>query len=414
MATQLFFTAPPASIHRGTNSNRLSGVAGGWVSNLLSEARGNGVNNQATSTVAGATNGVEVGNNIEWISEPLAADVTIAGSITFNLRMLESAMAANVGAQCVIERLDHLGAIISTVIDSEQGVELGTAEAAQNWSASPTSTAFNKGDRIRVRVAGNDAGGTMASGNTFTFSYDGTTAAASGDSYVTFTETFSFMTASPAGSILYLTNVNGPAVGAAIEKEMRTARGDGVDSVIVNTATGWTAPIQWTDSAGGTVVEWYSKQLSAFTLAERVSLNIRALESSAAATAGLRMELATTDNDGSNVVIWAAANFNSDATVDRGELTNSEAAYVWHLGADDLAVSDGQRLRLRAYIDDTGNTPMVTGHTATLFYDGTSGGASGDSFITLTQTVSEFADATFPPVPSRMVPRRRISAHLTM
>lgn len=354
------------------------------------------------ATAAGPTNGIELAvsasDSHEWISEPLAADVTIAGTITFNLWMSENNMSANCGAQCVIERLDHLGAIISTVVNSEKGTELPvTTRAAQNWTAAPTSTAFNKGDRIRIRVASNDVG-TMGSGFTFNFADSGPTADADGDSYVTFTETFSFMTATPAGSSLYLTNVAGPAVGAAVEKEMWTARGDGVNSIVVNTAAGWTAPIQWTDSAGGTVVEWYSRPLQAFTLAERILLNIRALESNAAATASLRCELAVTNGDGSNVVVWAAAN-HYDGTL-FGELGTSETADVWHLAGDDLAVTDGQRLRLRVYLDDVSNVPMVTGHTATLFYDGTSGGASGDSFITLTQTVSESVAAASVPYPT--------------
>ena len=44
-----------------------------------------------------------------------------------------------------------------------------------------------------------DDAGTMASGFTFSARFNGTTAAADGDTYVTFTETFSFESA-PSGS----------------------------------------------------------------------------------------------------------------------------------------------------------------------------------------------------------------------
>lgn len=409
MATQLFFRVAVGSIHRGTNSDNLAGVASGWLSRLLSTARGATATNFTTNTVAGTTLGVEIAGLREWISEPLAADVTISGTVTFNLWGLESSMSANVGFQVVVERLDHLGAVISTVVDSERGVELGTATSVHNWTAAPTSTSFQKGDRLRVRVAGNDVG-TMASGFTFTFDYDSPTAGVTGDSYVSFTETFAFMTATPAGSTLYLTDVAGPAVGADIEKEMWTSRGSGVNEINTSTVVGWTAPIQATDSGGGTKVEWYSKPLAAFTLAERVLLNIRAFEITTAANASLRAELAVCNGDGSSAVVWAAANFNDSNS---GELTTVEAAYVWHLAGDDLAVTSDQRLRLRVFLDDPSDVPMGSsvsgGH---IFYDGTSGGASGDSFITLTQTVTVSA-ASFPPVPSVMV-QRRMSAHLTM
>lgn len=402
MATTLFFQNTASSMHRGTNSAKLNGVATGWRCQALTTARGSVATSAVENTVSGATNGVEVAASagvepFEWISPPLGEDVTISGTVTFNLWMAESDMAANIDAQCVIERLDHLGAIISTVTNSEKNTELPvTTAAAQNWTATPTSTAFNKGDRIRIRVAANDQT-TMVTGHTFTFRYHGPTAAADGDSYVTFTETFSLMTATPAGSTLYLTNVAGPAVGAAIEKEMWTARGDGVDSIVVNTAAGWTAPVQWTDAAGGTVVEWYSKPLQAFTLAERVRFNMRVLQSDAAATASVRAELAVTNGDGSNVVVWAAANYYDSTNF--GELGTAENARFWLFAGDDVAVTNGQRLRLWVFIDDISTAAMVTGHTATLFYDGTSSGASGDSFIILTQTVSEFVAAV--PVPPK-------------
>lgn len=135
----------------------------------------------SASTVAGPTSGVAI--TPSWISKPLGP-MTISGTITANLVMSESSMSANAGAQVLIERCNNAGTVLSTISNSEKGTELPTSGAAQNWAITPTSTTINGGDRIKVTVMGNDAGGTMASGHTFQFNYGGT----AGQSYVEFTE----------------------------------------------------------------------------------------------------------------------------------------------------------------------------------------------------------------------------------
>lgn len=168
---------------------------------VLSLSRGAGLAASTTNTVAGPTAGVQVtvtagGTAQEWYSNPLDA-VTISGTITLNLWMAENNMSANVGAQVIIERCDGAGNVISTIVNTEKGTEVPvTTRAAQNWTATPTSTALSAGDRLRVRVLGNDVG-TMASGFTFSFGYAGTSAAADGDSFVTFTEAITEQAAGP-------------------------------------------------------------------------------------------------------------------------------------------------------------------------------------------------------------------------
>lgn len=411
MATQLYLRFQGSSTHRGTNSAKLNGSNSAWMANLLSTSTGSTFQSRATDTVAGPTSGVEctadTTNDVpmEWISLPLDADTTISGTITVNLWAFESNMAANVAINAIIERLDSQGAVVSTIAQTARTTELGFSGSptVQNFTVTPTSTNMLKGDRIRVRIYGDDSTSNMASGHTFTLSYDGSTGGAAGDSYVSFTETFGFLTTTPAGSTLYLTDVAGPAVGSAVEKEMWTSRGDGVNSIVRNTAAGWTAPLQWTDSAGGTVVEWYSKQLTAFTLSGLVRCNLRCLESSADAQAGLRAELAVCDNDGTNVAVWGATGYVS-STTSLQELDTTEAAHVLDIAGDDLSVTSGQRLRLRVFLDDQDQIQLVTGHSATLYYDGTSGGASGDSYITLSQTVTELSQAGALPLPQSFPP----------
>ena len=60
----------------------------------------------AVSTVTGPTAGVEISGGIrpyEFISPPVSADVTIAGTITANIWAAEAAMTANVAINIVVE-----------------------------------------------------------------------------------------------------------------------------------------------------------------------------------------------------------------------------------------------------------------------------------------------------------------------
>ena len=47
---------------------------------------------------------------------------------------------------------------------------------------------------------------------------------------------------------------------AVTEREAWTSRGAGVQTDVRDTATGPTAPLQWTDTAGGTVVDWFTRE----------------------------------------------------------------------------------------------------------------------------------------------------------
>jgi len=259
MATTLYFrdfftTSGRADTHRGTNTPRLAGGGYGWINGGLSLARGASATFVNGNSVSGPTDGIEVHSTIDgfdWISPPLAVDVTISGTITFNIRFSESDMMANIGPQVLLEviRADDLTTDdsnkLETIVNSEYGTEAGTSEGANNWTASPTSTVVRKGDRLRARVLGNDAGGTMGTGYTFSFYFDGPTGGASGDSFITFTETFSFA-ADPGGTIVYLTDTASSVDVGMVEKEAWTSRGESVTTAVRNTAAGWTAPLQWT------------------------------------------------------------------------------------------------------------------------------------------------------------------------
>ncbi len=414
MATQLFLDGlnnDGADTHRGTNSAKLDGAASGWQPLRLSTARGSGSTFASnTATVTGPTNGVEIVGTAsvpnEWLSPPVSADVTISGTITANIWAHESAMTANVAINVVIDiiRSDASNTIVQ-IVKSTNVVELGTSSAAVNFTTGMTSGSYtaqtlNRGDRLRIRVFGDDStAATMASGATFTIQWRGSTAGAGGDSYVTFTENFSFESA-PSGTVIYLTDTASPVSTASVDREAWTARGSGVVNDVTNTAAGFTSPIQVTDTAGGTVVDWFTKQLQAVTLTGMAVANLRAIESNSAGNASLRLEIARVESDGTSPTVWASWCMSTDAVINtvNGEISTIERAETVNVSGDDLAISDGQRLRIRLYIDDFPIAAMGAGHTVTTYYSGTSGGASGDSFITFPVTLTEFTAASPGPV----------------
>jgi hypothetical protein len=420
MATQLFLLNTDADCHLGANNQTFTGAAVAWEPRALGTARGSGVvASFATQTSTGPTagNGIKLVNTNrfgEWISPPVSADVTISGTITANIWAAESSNSANVAinvAVDVIRANDMSGTessnLIVRIATSARTTEVAlTTRAVNNFTATPTSTVVNRGDRIRVRVFGDDAG-TMATGFTFNIGYGGTTAAADGDTYVSFTETFSFESA-PAGSQIFLTDTASDVATASVDREAWTSRGAGVQTDVTNTTTGWTVPLQVTDTAGGTVVDWFTKQLTAFTLGGKAVANIRA-SCSAATTASLRLEIARVASDGTSPTIWSSVCI-ATSSLDFGALTTSEVARTANLSGDDLAISDGQRLRFRIYLEDLSAGIMAPSQTVTTYYAGTSAAASGDTYITLPQSVTEFVSSTPGPAFSR---QRRANRFLT-
>ena len=538
MAKQLFFQSAFASIHRGDNSAKLAGAASWWQPLALAEARGGAAATATAASIAGTTVGIEFTSGavaLEWISEPLSADFTIAGTITGNLWGFESTMNDNTAINFVVDKIDGATGAITQIAKSARVTELGlTPGSANNFTVTPTSTACKRGDRIRIRPFIDDAGAAMIVGTT-TFSYNGPTAAAAGDSWVQFTENLTFegdlpalitqdsgtdalgfgiagthqraqsfvavtpgpitqvalslaksasptdnvtielqadSSGVPSGTALVSASIAGPSLtaaqatyrvslpypcvagttywivakrsgapdntnnytwyrastdvyaggqmafhdgtswtaiatsagdkrfivyggttyyltdtaetinpGSATEKKALTTRGSGSVNAVTSTAAGPTAGIQLTATAGGTAVEWYTPPLTPATLGGMAKFNVRALESNAAANASLRCEVAVVNGDGSGAVVWGTACVVNDAQA--GEIPTSEAAMVAWVAGDDVAISDGQRLRFRVYVEDYAAGPLVTGNTVTVSYSGSSTGAAGDSYVIL-------------------------------
>lgn len=397
-------------MHRGNAQEApLAGGSASWTARKLGESRGGALATANASTGSGGpTSGIELTTDAapqafaEWISDPLSADFTISGIVTGNLWMAESNMAANICGQFVVQKIDGATGALTTILNRETGAELPvTTRAAQTNGLTATSTACKRGDRIRVRVAINDATAlTMGSGHSGTFGFNGNTAAADGDSYIRFTENLTFETLSASGSTYYLRDTNESInPGSATEKVASTTRGSASTTAVTNTADGPTAGVQITASAGGSTLEWYTPGLNAFTLGGVAKFNIRALESNAAANASLLAEIAVCASDGTGATVWGLANVEAETGAGGaiGELATTDGAKVAWVSGDDVSVTTGQRLRFRIFVDDCPNAALASTHTVTVSYDGGSAAAAGDTYVILPQTVTEGGGVTYPP-----------------
>jgi hypothetical protein len=185
-----------------------------YLFKVASATQGSSVQTCVTNTIVGDVTGqywpsttashiitkTAGGTKTIWFSAPLSAGFTIAGTITPNVRGLESATAANAAFRYQIMRWSVLrGGIVSSLGISADNGSSGVSE----WTGSetiktaptmtPTSTAFVTGDRI-VFIIYNDDGSAVvetAASRTWTLFYDGATGA-TGDTYFLFTENLTF------------------------------------------------------------------------------------------------------------------------------------------------------------------------------------------------------------------------------
>lgn len=125
-----------------------------------------------------------------WSTMPLVG-FTFSESTSMNLRGNESNAQANAGLGARFYKWVRGTGIGASLLNLASAVELGTAEGAQTATGTPTSTAFDSGDALIIEVGITNVG-TMGGNRTVTFYFNGPTAGASGDSYVTLTENLIF------------------------------------------------------------------------------------------------------------------------------------------------------------------------------------------------------------------------------
>ena len=175
-----------------------------------------------TATTDGPTNGLELTGKRHWLTEPLAAAVTISGTISIKICGYESSMSANAKFGVLIQKVSAVDFSLTTISDSVDDAEMVYSAGDNTWTTTPTSTQLAKGDRIRFVPYIDDAG-TMSAGYNVYFYYNGTDTAGY-DSNVSFNETLTFMTFS-GSQYLYPTNTASDVSTSDVDYKIWTSRG---------------------------------------------------------------------------------------------------------------------------------------------------------------------------------------------
>ena len=174
--------------------------------------------------------------------------------------------------------------------------------------------------------------------------------------------------------------------GADDERYLTRTMGAAVATYTKNTLAGTvtppTAETQFTRVAAGTNVIWYSDPLDAVTIAGNVTFNIWARESAVQANATITAELLRADASGALQSVIASV------LIPRAELTTTLAAQNWAKFPVFTVLSNGDRLAVRAYIDDGNGVTMGSGRNVTATLGGATAGVSGDSWVQVTESLA--------------------------
>lgn len=188
--------------------------------------------------------------------------------------------------------------------------------------------------------------------------------------------------------------------GASVGRGLTLGRGGGSTNYQKDTLTGTVTPpttqTQFTrETTLDETVIWVSNPLSSgVTISGTVTFNIWALESQTAANATITAELLRLNSSGNVQSVIA------DCLLNRTELTISSAAQNWTRTPTSTALSAGERLGLRVYIDDGNGVTMASGRTVTISINGPTASASGDSYVTVTENLSFNAETVVSTVKS--------------
>jgi hypothetical protein len=182
---------------------------------------------------------------------------------------------------------------------------------------------------------------------------------------------------------LFLRSTQNNALGATYF-DMVAAAGSVTATGVVNSAASGTE-IQWTQTAGGAVLQFISGRVPAggFTLTS-TDISIWAAESNALANAGGRYRVFKRSAAGVETELGGGP-FN-----DGVEFGTSAAEMLWVGNVTDTAFAEDDRILLKLYITNIGT--MGASRTCTLTYNGADA-ATGDSFFNIAETVSFKAEA---------------------
>src|SRR5258706_2677199 len=184
---------------------------------------------------------------------------------------------------------------------------------------------------------------------------------------------------------LMLRNTQRNDIGAAYF-DMITAAGSSLTTGVVNTTSGGTE-IQWTQTAGGTLIQCVSGEVPSggFTLSGLMTFNIWALESNNLANCGARVRVYKRTLAGIETEV-------TGGPWDKGAEFGTAAAVQNWTGTPTIGVAflAGDRLLVKYFITNIGT--MGSGRTCTIDFNGGTGGSDVGSYLQINETIAFLAE----------------------
>ncbi len=197
MSTKIYLTNIPSGLSGVSPSPLLA-----TIGTRGSTASASSISIASTATTAGTTtNNMTLlggGTTALWITRPLSAAVTVAGTLGINFWSQESAATALAGVDFQIFRYNSTLSVIGStaVATSSINVHAVSGTATRTFvTLLPTSTAFSVGDRIAILGNVNPSQGVEAASQSVQMDFNGLTQGADGDTWIEFNEDIATSTA---------------------------------------------------------------------------------------------------------------------------------------------------------------------------------------------------------------------------
>ena len=290
------------------------------------------------------------------VSDRLTTDVTISGTMTFNIWAYENNMGANAAVRCVLELwnedgTEKLADIISSLCPTEMSNTSGGG--LSNWTGTPTTTYAKKGDRLKLKFYMDDnTGNDMAAAYTGRIYFNQDTAGDTGDSWVQFTETLAFTTARPSKqTTFYLKDTAGDDITAGTDKLLsKTAGASVIEKVAGIVAQTYPNVIVTKDgSTSGPDLLWFTEPLYACTIpaGSYISLNFYAKVDSTSNPPIAKIKLERTSSDGTVLSTICTGKVLGDTSQVYATWGTSYALRAGYFRVpSDVALSNGDRVKL--------------------------------------------------------------------
>lgn len=201
---------------------------------------------------------------------------------------------------------------------------------------------------------------------------------------------------------LFLTDTPNDVSATVVEYLLGLTRGDAsVSDTATSDNNGTPGATEFINELGNAIT-WISEPLSAVTISGTITANLRGAESSMNANNQLAIRIGRHSSDGT-FIEWLTT-----GSAPGVELGTSEAAQNWNPTYTSRTLSNGDRLSVQVFATQVGTG--ASGHTITLWYDGPTASASGDSWVRFAETLTVYVPPSNPP-PTRRSPYRQMLAH---